>query len=57
MKLIFFKKYKLNNYIKTIYDSKITKLEAMKILLKNNFQNENCIYFVTQHQIGIYVKM
>lgn len=42
----FLKKYKLNNYIKTIYDSKITKLEAMKkILFKNNFQNEKCIYF------------
>ena len=42
----FLKKYRLNSFIKTIYDSKVTKLEAMKqILLQNNFENNKCIYF------------
>ena len=42
----YLRKYRLNSFIKKIYDSKIDKLDAMKkILTNNNFQNEKCIYF------------
>ena len=42
----YLKKYRLNSFIKKIYGSKISKIDAMKkILLQNDFQNETCIYF------------